>query len=82
MTTPALRTVQGGKADSVTGIVRWGPVHVYREPWRLTWCGKRMRGIRVRHALAATTKQIPDPACPTCVRAVTTGKPKPKRSRR
>lgn len=76
--TETLHTVQVGKADQF-GIVSWGPVHIWQPEmsYRLTWCGKRMKGIRARGTRVGTVAQIKTGAvCPTCARGVATGKGK------
>ncbi len=71
-----LHTVQVGKADAF-GIVTWGPVHVWSVAYRLTWCGRRMKGIRSRGSRVDSVAQIKTGAvCPVCARAISTGRPR------
>jgi len=74
--TRRLHTVQVGKAD-VFGIVTWGPVHVWSVAYRLTWCGRRMKGLRSRGSRVATVQEIrTGKPCPECVRALERGRPR------
>ena len=69
--TESLHTVQVGKRSSVTGIVNWGPVHVWNRAYRLTWCGRRMRGGLQRGRRAESVLAIGN-LCPGCSRALST----------
>lgn len=73
-----LHTVQVGKADAF-GIVTWGPVHIWQPAmaYRLTWCGRRMKGIRSRGSRVDSVAEIRTGLpCQTCVRGVLTGEAK------
>lgn len=76
-----LHTVQVGKRD-VLGIVNWGPVHLWApgQAYRLTWCGKRMKGLRSRGTRVDSVLRI-SRLCPGCSRALSTGQPRSYRGR-
>ena len=71
----SLHTVQVGKADTF-GIVTWGPVHVWAEPDRLTWCGRRMKGLRSRGSRRFTDPGHIFGLCTGCSRALRAGRPR------
>ena len=75
-TAERLHTVQVGKADTL-GIVTWGPVHVWSVAYRVTWCGRRMRGIRSRGSRVDSVAEIKTGLpCPACVKALEAGQPR------